>query len=64
MSVPTSSCDNRPGPALPAWITELLIAETKAVWSPQYGRSLTTDEAVEILLSFGRLLDALQGQTS
>lgn len=46
--------------ARPAWIDDLLIEETKAVWEPIYGRSLTTAEAVEILLNVGRLLDAIQ----
>jgi len=45
--------------ALPEWIDERLILETKQVWSPRYGRALTTEEAIEILLTFGRLLDAL-----
>ena len=32
-----------------AWMTDELIAETQRVWSPRYGRDLSTDEAVEIL---------------
>lgn len=44
----------------PDWIDDHLVEETKAVWSPRYGRSLTTAEAVEILLSFGRLIDAIE----
>lgn len=45
--------------AIPEWIDENLIVETMRVWSPRYGHALTTDEAVEILLAFGRLVDAL-----
>ena len=50
-------------PPLPEWIDAKLIAETKAVWSPFYGHSLTTAEAVEILLSIGRVMDALEDGT-
>lgn len=53
-----------PESTLPIWISDQLVAETKAAWSPKYGRTLTTPEAIEILLSFGRLLDALEGQES
>lgn len=42
------------------WIDDKLIEQTKAVWSPRYGRSLTTAEAIEILLSVGRLIDAIE----
>jgi len=52
----------QPKQALPVWISEQVIAETKEVWSPKYGHALTTEEALEILLSMGRLLDAIQGQ--
>jgi len=52
--------DDCPESTRPDWIDEQLIAETKAHWSPKYGRSLTTREAIEILLSIGRLVDALQ----
>lgn len=47
-------------PPLPDWIDAKLIQETKAAWSPLYGRALTTAEAVEILLSVGRIIDALE----
>lgn len=60
MTSPPTSAAPRPDPALPAWITEPLIAETRDAWSPHYGRSLTVGEAVEILRTFGRLLDALE----
>lgn len=48
----------------PEWIDEQLIEQTKAVWGPHYGRTLTTAEAVEILLNVGRLLDAIEEQSS
>lgn len=50
----------KPASALPDWIDDQLIAQTIAVWSPLYGRSLTNAEAIEILLSVGRLIDAIQ----
>jgi hypothetical protein len=58
-SQPTST-DPRPDPALPEWISEKLIMETCETWSPKYGRSLTVAEAIEILQTFGRLLDAME----
>ena len=51
-----------PSPPQPEWIDDELIEQTKAVWSPRYGRALTTPEAVEILLAMGRLIDAVQEQ--
>lgn len=50
-------------PPLPEWIDAKLIAETKAAWSPFYGHSLTTAEALEILLNVGRIIDALEDGT-
>ena len=47
-------------PPRPEWIDDRLVEETKAVWSPRYGRALTTAEAIEILVSVGRLIDAIQ----
>jgi hypothetical protein len=40
-----------------AWMTDELIAETKRVWSPRYGRDLSTDEAVEILRNVKRFAE-------
>ena len=40
-----------------AWMTDDLIAETQRVWSPQYGRELSTDEAVEILRNVKRFAE-------
>lgn len=40
-----------------AWMTDELIAETQRVWSPQYGRELSPDEAVEILRNVKRFAD-------
>lgn len=44
----------------PEWIDAKLIAETIATWSPKYGRTLTTAEALEILQNFVRTIDFLQ----
>ena len=49
--------------ARPEWITDQLIAETIAVWSPYYDHELTTAEALEILTNMGRILDAIQEPT-
>ena len=42
-----------------AWMTDELIAETQRVWSPRYGRDLSTDEAVEILRNVKRFAEVL-----
>ena len=42
------------GPDLPlslAWISEDLIEETQRVWSKTYGRVITRNEAVEMLVN-------------
>lgn len=59
MSCPATRQNNR-HTAMPSWITAAMIAETIAVWSPYYGHELTTAEAIEILMSVGRLIDTLQ----
>jgi len=56
--------DPGPGTALerpprPAWISGALLAETVEVWSEAYGRPMTEDEAVEILMNVKRLGEAL-----
>ncbi len=55
-----NNAENATEGALPAWINDQLVAETKAAWEPIYGRKLTESEAIEILLNVGRLLDALR----
>ena len=47
----------------PEWVDDTLFAETKTIWEPIYGHGLTDSEVVEILLSFGRLIDAIQEQS-
>lgn len=44
----------------PAWITDELVADTLEVWQPFYRETLTARDAIEILLSVGRLLDVLE----
>lgn len=42
------------GPGLPLsleWISEELIQETQAVWSKAYGRVISRDEAIEMLVN-------------
>ena len=41
----------------PAWITPELLEETLQTWQPYYNHQLSKAEAMEILESFGRLLD-------
>jgi hypothetical protein len=51
---------NIPDRPLPGWITADVIALTRATWEPLYGRRLTDDEIVEILLSVGNLFRLLR----
>lgn len=41
----------------PDWVTAELIADTLETWQPYYQITLTTEEALEIILSVGRFLD-------
>ena len=42
---------------MPAWMSADLIAETRRVWSAAYGRVISAEEAVEILLNVRRLAE-------
>lgn len=42
-----------------AWITDELIEDTRRVWSQAYGRVLSADEAVEIVMNVKRLAEVL-----
>ena len=44
----------------PRWVTPELIADTIATWQPYYSDPLTAEDAVQILLSVARLVDALE----
>jgi hypothetical protein len=44
---------------LTAWISDELLAETVEVWTEAYGRPVSEDEAVEILLNVKRLGEVL-----
>ncbi|MBL9089922.1 MAG: hypothetical protein JNL96_01770 [Planctomycetaceae bacterium] len=54
----TAALPERPAGA-PDWITAELLADTVAAWQPHYPQSLTADDALEILLTVGRLFEAL-----
>ena len=47
-------------PGAPHWVTPELFTDTAATWQPIYGRRLTPEEVLGILLSVGRLLDCLE----
>ena len=42
-----------------AWISDELLAQTIDVWSANYGRPISEDEAVEILMNVKRLAEVL-----
>lgn len=46
-------------PMTQAWITEELIAETRRVWSPIYGRTISDEEAVEMLTNVKQFVEIL-----
>lgn len=46
-------------PAIMAWVSDGLLAKTKQVWSSAYGRPITEDEAMEILMNVKHLAEAL-----
>jgi hypothetical protein len=46
-------------PLSAAWMSEELIAKTRRVWSPLYGRVISVEEAVEILSNVKHLADVL-----
>lgn len=57
-----------PGPSHesvhPSWIDAKLIELTILTWSPFYGRELTRQEAIEILVNFGMLIDTFKAEES
>jgi len=42
-----------------AWISDELLNETIDVWSANYGRPISEDEAVEILMNVKRFAEVL-----
>ncbi len=53
--------DLSPIPAgAPEWITAELIVDTISTWQPYYDGQLTSQDALEILLGVGRLMDILE----
>jgi hypothetical protein len=45
--------------AVPPWVTDELIRKTITVWQPYYNFTLTTDDAVGIILRVGMLMNVL-----
>ena len=58
---PPPSQSHRP---LPGWITPDVITRTRATWEPLYGRALSDDEIVELLLNVGNLFRLLRDSSS
>jgi len=56
------SGENRRLSDVPDWIDDELIKHTQAAWEPLYGEKLTKAEAIQILLSVGRLIDSLRDE--
>ena len=47
-----------------AWITDDLLDHTRKVWSSEYGRVISEDEALEILMNVKRLAEVLTRGTT
>jgi len=46
------------GPPEQGWITGELIQDTRRVWSKRYGRLITPEEAMEILVNVKKVAEA------
>jgi len=46
-----------------AWVTDELIDEHQRVWSRMYGRVITKEEAVEIIMNIKRFAEAVLDAT-
>ena len=60
----TGHHDPEPGlvavrPLSTQWLSDERIAETRRVWSKAYGRVISEDDAVEILMNVRRLAEVL-----
>lgn len=44
----------------PAWMSEELVMKTLSVWQPFYPQPLTEEDARQIILSVGRLIDVVR----
>jgi len=54
--------DPSPGPPrtpATAWISDQLLDHTRRVWSKAYGRVISAEEAVEILMNVRRLAEVI-----
>ncbi len=47
-------------PGTPLWVSIELIELTKKVWEPRYGKPLSVEEAITIVLNAGRLFELLK----
>lgn len=55
----TDACLFEPPAGSPRWVTSELIANTIRTWQPYYRKPLTPEDALEMLLNVGHLLDIL-----
>jgi hypothetical protein len=46
-------------PGAPSWISAELIAETLRVWQPYYAETLTSIDALDMILNVSRLVDVI-----
>jgi len=58
--VGTASVHAAVPPGAPSWVTPDLIAATLRTWQPHYEKSLTCDDALEILLSVAQVFEFLE----
>ncbi|MGB0768093.1 MAG: hypothetical protein ACPGYV_10320 [Phycisphaeraceae bacterium] len=59
-ATPPGPLPDAAGVCAPGWITDALIADTIQTWQPYYDEPLTEQDAIEMLVNVGRLLDLLE----
>ena len=47
-------------PGAPSWVTPELIAHTLRVWQPYYREQLIPEDALDMILSVGRIVEVVQ----
>lgn len=47
-------------PGAPSWVTVELIAQTLRVWQPYYPQQLIPEDALDMILNVGRIVQVLQ----
>jgi hypothetical protein len=60
---PSTAAEPPVPPGAPRWVTPELIDRTRRYWGPKYaakGRHLSRRDALQIILNYSHLIDAIQ----